>query len=197
MSFSIVAEFGLLAAATMLYAALADLLLMPILLMHLRLATVWDIAALEPTAGPGQLPAGGMSQFAVKKVVVLSDIEAFAPGEIIIRQGTVSRGMYVVLAGSADISIEREGITLDLGRIGPGDIVGEIGFSGEGVERTATVTAREPMTVVRLDAASAHQGLRFYPRIAAQLHRNISNLLGARLVESHQRLVDSVRMHGG
>ena len=36
-NFSIVAQFGLLAATTMIYAAVADLLIMPILLKHLRL----------------------------------------------------------------------------------------------------------------------------------------------------------------
>ncbi|MGE0485998.1 MAG: MMPL family transporter [Gammaproteobacteria bacterium] len=195
--FSVVREFGLLAAATMVYAAVADLLLMPILLMHLRLATVWDIVALELDRDVlVNCPLfRGMSQFAVKKVVVLSDIETFQPGEVIIEQGAVSRGMYVVLKGRGGVSITRDGITLDLDQIGPGDIVGEIGFSGEGVERTATVTAREPMTVVRLDAESTHKGLRFYPRIAAGLHRNISNILGARLLDSHRRLMDSVSMH--
>ena len=48
---------------------------------------------------------------------------------------------------------------------------------------------------LRLDAESAHKGLRFYPRIDARLHQNISNILGARLRESHQRLMDSVRMN--
>ncbi len=195
--FSIVAQFGMLAAATMLYAAVADLLVTPILLQHLRLATVWDIVALQLDREVlVNCPLfQGMSQFAVKKVVVLSNIQDFAPGELIIRQGSVSRGMYVVLQGYGDVSITRDDINLNIDEIGPGDIVGEIGFSGQGVERTATVTAREPMTVVRLDADSAQKGLRFYPRIAAQLHRNISNILGARLLESHQRLMDSVRMN--
>ncbi len=195
-NFSIVAQFGLLAATTMLYAAVADLLIMPILLRHLRLATVWDIVALQLDRDVlVKCPLfQGMSQFDVKKVVVLSDIEEFEPGATIIEQGTVSRGMYVVLKGYGDVSIQRDDLNLNIDEIGPGDIVGEIGFSGIGVERTATVTAREPMAVVRLDADGARKGLRFYPRIAARLHQNISNILGARLLESHQRLMDSVRM---
>lgn len=195
-SFSIVAQFGLLAAATMIYAAMADLLLMPILLRHLRLATVWDIVALQLDRRVlVDCPLfRNMSQFAVKKVVVLSHIQDFAPDEVVIRQGEVSRGMYVILKGHADITIERDDISLNIDEIGPGNIVGEIGFSGEDVERTATVTAREPLTVVRLDAEGTRKGLRFYPRIAARLHRNISVILGERLLESHQRLMDSVRM---
>lgn len=195
-SFSIVAQFGLLAAATMIYAAMADLLVMPILLRHLRLATVWDIVALQLDRRVlVDCPLfRNMTQFAVKKVVVLSNIQDFEPEEVVIRQGEVSRGMYVILRGHADITIERDDISLNIDEIGPGDIFGEIGFSGEGVERTATVTARDPLTVVRLDAEGSRKGLRFYPRIAARLHRNISIILGERLLESHQRLMDSVRM---
>lgn len=196
-NFSIVAQFGLLAAMTMLYAAVADLLIMPILLKHLRLATVWDIVALELDRDVlVKCPLfKNMSQFDVKKVVVLSDIVEFAPGEVMIEQGTRSRGMFVVLKGHGDVSIKRDDISLDIDEIGPGDIVGEIGFSGIDIERTATVTANSPMAVVRLDAEGAHKGLRFYPRIAARLHQNISNILGARLLESHQRLMDSVSMN--
>ncbi len=195
-NFSIVAQFGLLAAATMIYAAVADLLIMPILLRHLRLATVWDIVALQLDRDVlVNCPLfSGMSQFDVKKVVVLSNMQDYDNGETVIQQGTVSSGMYVILQGRANISIEREDINLDIDEIGPGDIVGEIGFSGENVERTATVTAKEPMTVVRLEAESTRKGLRFYPSIAARLHQNISNILGARLLESHQRLMDLVKM---
>lgn len=196
-NFSIVAQFGMLAAMTMIYAAIADLLIMPILLKHLRLATVWDIVALELDREVlVNCPLfRGMSQFDVKKVVVLSNIQEFQPGETIIEQGTVSRGMFVVLKGHGDVSIARDDINLTIDEIGPGDIVGEIGFSGTDVERTATVKARDPMTVVRLDAESAKKGLRFYPRIAAALHQNISNILGARLLESHRRLMDSVSLN--
>ena len=195
-NFSIVAQFGLLAGATVIYAAVADLLIMPILLRHLRLATVWDIVALQLDR---QVLVNcplfrGMSQYQVKKVVVLSHIEDYVCGEVIIQQGTVSSGMYVVLKGRASISITRDEINLDIDEIAPGDIVGEIGFSGDTVERTATVTATEPMTVVRLEADGTRKGLRFYPRIAARLHQNISNILGARLLESHQRLIDSMTM---
>ena len=195
-NFSIVAQFGLLAAATMIYAAVADLLIMPILLRHLRLATVWDIVALQLDRNVlVNCPLfSGMSQFDVKKVVVLSNMQDYDTGETVIQQGTVSSGMYVILQGRANISIK--GVALALDEIGPGDIVGEIGFSGENVERTATVTATEPMTVVRLAAESTRKGLRFYPRIAARLHQNISNILGSRLVESHQRYIKVLHESG-
>ena len=195
-NFRIVAQFGLLASATMIYAAVADLLIMPILLRHLRLATVWDIVALQLDR---QVLVNcplfrGMSPYAVKKVVVLSNMQDYVHGEVVIQQGTVSSGMYVVLQGRAKVSITRDDINLDIDEIGPGDIVGEIGFSRENVERTATITAKEAMTVVRLEAESTRKGLRFYPRIAARLHQNISNILGKRLRGLHQQLIDKEKL---
>ncbi len=195
-SFNITAQFGLLAAATMVYAAMAELLITPIVLKHLRLATVWDIVALKLdrqvlVSCPLFL---GMSEYDVRKIVVLSDIQEFAADAVVIEQGSVSRGMYVILQGDADVEIEKEGLHLNVDTLEPGDLFGEIGFSGEGIERTATIVARTPLTVVRFDASSARKGLRFYPGIATRLHQNISIVLGQRLVESHRRLLDATRI---
>ena len=192
--FSVVAKFGLLAAATMMYALVSDLLVMPILLQHLRLATVWDIVGLQLDRDVlVRCPLfKGMSPYATKKVVLLSAMQDFEPGETIIEKQTRSSGMYVVLKGEAQVQFEKGEVRLDIDNLKPGDVFGEIGFSGEDVERTASVIAVEPMTVVQIDAETARKGLRFYPRIAARLHQNISNILGQRLVESHGRLADYV-----
>jgi len=198
-NFSIVAEFGLLAAATMLYALISDLLVMPILLKHLRLATVWDIVALQLDREVlVRCPLfQGMSQYETKKVVLLSAMQDFEEGEVVIEKGSRSSGMYVVLKGEAQVQFQRGELQLDIDNLKGGDVFGEIGFSGEDVERTATVIAAKPMTVVRIDAAGARKGLRFYPRIAARLHQNISNILGQRLGEAHERLADVVNLHVG
>lgn len=189
-NFRIVAEFGLLAAGTMVYAAVSDLLLMPILLKHLRLATVWDIVALEiDHAVLERCPLfAGMSPYQVKKLILLSEIVEFASGQILLRQGEVSSGMFVLLKGNVDVIIENNGTLITVDQIDAGGIIGEIGFAS-GVARTATITATTAVTAVRLDALRAQKGLRFYPGIAIRLSRNITKVLGTRLFESHQRLL--------
>jgi CRP-like cAMP-binding protein len=102
--------------------------------------------------------------------------------------------MYVVLEGTVEILIEREGEALCIDTGGPGGVYGEIGFSGGDVARTASVRATSAVTAVRLDASRTQRGLRFYPGIAIRLYRNISSVLGARLRDSHQRLL---RASGG
>jgi predicted RND superfamily exporter protein len=198
-SFSVVAQFGLLAAAAMIYAMFADLLLMPILLRRLRLATVWDIIALKLDRKMliKCLLFQGMSPYQIKKVALLSHMQDFEEGEIIIKHGEHSSGMYVLLKGSAQIQFDKDNLTLDIDALKPGDVFGEIGFSGGDVERIASVVAMEPVSVVRLDASSTQKGLRFYPRLAARLHRNIGVILGMRLVESHNRLADAVSQRAG
>ncbi|MEZ0148243.1 MAG: MMPL family transporter [Candidatus Reddybacter sp.] len=193
-SFSVVAQFGLLAAAAMIYAMVSDLLLMPILLRKLRLATVWDIVALKLDRDVLiKCPLfQGMSAYQTKKVALLSHMQDFDTGETILRRGEHSSGMYVLLKGTVQVQFDKDELTIDLDVLKPGDVFGEIGFSGTDVERTATVVAIAPISVVRLDEVSIEKGLRFYPRLASRLHRNISNILGARLVESHDRLADAV-----
>ena len=95
------------------------------------------------------------------------------------------------MEGAGTATLDDQGARIELGRFTPGHVFGEIGFAGDGVERTATVTATEPTTVVRLDAVSARKGLRFYPRIAARLYRNIGNILGERLGDANRRLAQS------
>lgn len=190
-NFRIIAEFGLLAAGTMVYAAFSDLLLMPILLKHLRLATVWDIIALKIDAEVlTRCPLfTGMSPYQVKKLILLCEIVEFPREQTILKQGEVSSGMFVLLKGLVDVTLEKDGTHLKIDQGHAGDIFGEIGFAGTGVARTATITATTPVTAVRIDATRAHKGLRFYPGIATQLFRNISKILGTRLLESHQRLL--------
>ena len=198
-SFSVVAQFGLLAAAAMIYAMVSDLMLMPILLRRLRLATVWDIVALKLDRDVlVNCPLfQGMSPYQTKKVALLSHMQDFESGETILKRGEHSSGMYVLLSGTAQVQFDKEALSLDLDVLRPGDVFGEIGFSGEDVERTATVIAIDTISVVRLDETSTQKGLRFYPRLASRLHRNISNILGARLVESHDRLADAVKERAG
>ena len=194
-NFSVVAQFGALAAGAMLYAMVSDLLLMPILLRRLRLATVWDIVALKLDRDVlvNSPLFKGMSPYQTKKIALLSHMQDFEAGETIIKRGERSQGMYVLLKGTAQVQFDKDDLTLDIDVLKPGDVFGEIGFSGTDVERTASVVAIEPLSVVRLDETSTQKGLRFYPGLASRLHRNISNILGRRLVESHGRLASVVQ----
>ena len=105
------------------------------------------------------------------------------------RQGEVSSGMFVILKGRVEVLIEKDGQPLKIDDGEPGDIFGEVGFAGTHVARTATVRAVSAVAAVRIESDRVQKGLRFYPRIAMRLYRNISAVLGSRLLDSHQRLL--------
>ncbi len=188
--FKIIAEFGLLAAGTMIYAAICDLLLMPILLKHVRLATVWDILALEIDANVLKTCPlfVNMSSYQVKKLILLSEVTSFTPGQVMITEGESSAGMYVIVKGDVSVSIRQGDADMVIAEGHAGELFGEVGFSVQGAPRTATIVAKTAVTAVRLEAAKTQKGLRLYPSIERSIFRNISAVLGARLQESHERL---------
>jgi CRP-like cAMP-binding protein/Zn-dependent protease len=71
-----------------------------------------------------------------------------APGEAILEQGEVGDAFYAIGSGKADVVRDGELVAV----LGPGDHFGEVALL-EHVPRNATVLARTPMRVFRLDTA--------------------------------------------
>ena len=75
--------------------------------------------------------------------------------------------------------------------MGPGSVIGEIAFVRKGIERTATVRALEPVSVMTMEWESTQKGLKFYPRIASMLNTNIARILGSRLAKTTEDLAEA------
>src|SRR5262245_25630094 len=70
----------------------------------------------------------------------------FAPGDPVIRQGTLAASAFLILDGVADISVvERSGLR-KLGNAGPGILLGELAMIS-GHHYSVTATARSLLTV--------------------------------------------------
>jgi hypothetical protein len=191
--FAIVSQFGVLAAATMIFALFADLLVTPVLLRQIRIVGVWDVAALNinKEALLKSPLFRDMSVFKIKKTILLSRAQEFITDEMIIEQGTQTKNMYVVLTGKVEVVVRSgEGREVQLCVLGPGEVFGEVGFAGE-ILRTATVRAVDTTHVMSLDYEMTRNALRFYPHIASQLYHNISYILSARLAQANHRLETS------
>jgi len=187
--FNIVAQFGVLAALTMLYALLSDLLVSPLILRRLRLVGVWEIVALNvDTKLLFQSPIfEGMSRYQIRKAILLGQVRRYEPGDTLLRQGERSRALYVVLRGEAVVeSIGRDGARTPIREVGPGGVVGEIGFA-EAVDRTADASATTPVLALELERAAMDKALRFHPRIASMLYSNTLRLMSARFAEQMRK----------
>lgn len=181
-NFTLVAQFGALSAATMLFSIFANLLITPIIMSRIRLVGLHQILAL--TSQKGVLDHSplfeGMTDYQVRKAILISELHEFGAGELLIEQGSIGRNMYLILSGEAEV-VRRDGDkSKHIASLCPGQVFGEIGFIRE-TKRTADVRALTPVSVLRFDFEKIRKDLKFFPRIVAKINYNISCILGERL----------------
>jgi CRP-like cAMP-binding protein len=109
---------------------------------------------------------------------------AFAPQEVIFREGDDSDTCYIVRSGHAcAIRQHSDGRMITLARFGPGDIFGELAmFDDE--RRSATVEAIDALSTVAIPGSAMRTVLRRHPEIAVKL----VIALGRRLRAANERL---------
>ena len=89
-------------------------------------------------------------------------------GTEVIRQGAPADRFYLVAAGRLRVSQARDGTSVTLRELGPGDVFGEIGLL-ERTPRTATVTALEDGSLLALDGRSFFQLVGSGPGLSTRL----------------------------
>ncbi|MCG8379979.1 MAG: MMPL family transporter, partial [Proteobacteria bacterium] len=100
-NFTIVAQFGALAAATMLFSIFANLLITPIIMARIRLVGLYQILAMSidrhvlDTSPLLQ----NMSDYQRRKAILISEIHEFEKGDLLVEQDTIGRDMYLILSG--------------------------------------------------------------------------------------------------
>jgi small-conductance mechanosensitive channel/CRP-like cAMP-binding protein len=97
----------------------------------------------------------------------------YGKGERIIAQGDPGESMYVLSSGIAQVSVERDGRTSDLGELVSGECFGEISLL-TGNRRTASVTAKTDCDIVEIDQSAMRDLLKQYPRLADHLSETLS-----------------------
>ena len=183
-NFTVVAQFGALAAATMLISIFANLLITPIIMERVRLVCLYHIVALKlDNAVLDKSPLfKDMSNYQRRKAILISELHEFQPGEKLVRQGDMGRSMYMILSGEVGVVRHDGDKTRVLAELHGGEIFGEIGYM-RSIERTADVTALTIVTALRFDYTRMQQDLKFFPNIVAQMNNNISAILGERLAD--------------
>ena len=105
----------------------------------------------------------------------------FVSGDMMTRQGAVAHGLYLVVAGEADVWLETSAGREHLATIASGGVFGEMGMM-TGEPRTATVTARTDVICYRLDKEGFAEIIGGRPDVA----EGISRILARR----QEQLVD-------
>jgi len=183
-NFTVIAQFGALAAITMLFSIYANLLITPIIMARVRLIGLYQIIGM--TVDKKVLEESplfkNMTNYQRRKAVLISELSEFEEGDLLVEQGTIGRDMYLILSGEADV-IRRDGDdSHKLATLQAGTIFGEIGYIRE-TERTADVKALTKISALRFDYERMQKDLKFFPNIVAKLNFNISYILGERLAD--------------
>ena len=184
-NFTVVAQFGALAAATMLISIFANLLITPIIMERVRLVGLYQIIAMnvDEDVLDGSPLFNGMTRYQRKKAILISELHEFQPGEKLVEQDTTGRSMYMILEGEADVIRRDDDHSRKIASLTAGQVFGEIGYI-RAVERTADVTATSAVAALRFDYERMQKDLKFFPNIVAQLNFNISAILGERLADT-------------
>lgn len=183
-NFTIVAQFGALAAATMLFSIFANLLITPIIMTRIRLVGLYQILSMsiDRDVLNNSPLLQNMSNYQRRKAILISELHEFEKGELLVEQDTIGRNMHLILSGEVEV-IRRDGNeSHSLAILKPGQVFGEVGYIRE-TERTADVVAIEKVSALRFNYERMEKDLKFFPNIVAKLNFNISHILGERLAD--------------
>jgi len=189
-SFKPTAVFGIMMAITMLSALVGDLILLPSLMQHVQLVTLWDLVRLKL----GQEPAKGiplfkgLSRTEVHYLILAGSLKKIEAGEVLFRKGDPSNSMYTLISGQMDVLDTVSDNTACLGatserlinRMKAGDVLGEMGLL-RAAPRSATVVACEPVELLPINWAMIKRLQWLYPPTSRKFMYNLLTILCGRV----------------
>lgn len=100
-------------------------------------------------------------------------------GAVVLHKGSPSRSLLIVEQGALEVRDEALGETVVLASIGPGEVVGEVGFV-DGRARTHDVYARESCRLRRLTREAFLKLVQDDPQLFAKLAVGLAELVAGR-----------------
>ena len=94
----------------------------------------------------------GLDDDLLGRIAAVVQTETLGPGETLVTEGSIGADLYFVRDGTFVVTVRDGEAAAEVGRLGPGDVVGETQLIAGG-RRTATVTALERCTVLGLPHA--------------------------------------------
>lgn len=189
-SFEPTAIFGILMAITMISALVGDLVLLPSLLLHAELVTLWDLLRLKLGKDPGfGIPLfNGLSRTQIHYIIMAGTLKKIDAGQVLFYKGEQSASMCAIVTGAMDV-VERENedepytandVYKQINRLGAGDIVGEMGLL-RSAPRSATVVATEPGEYLEINLKMIKRLQWLYPPTANRFFFNLMQILCDRI----------------
>jgi len=118
----------------------------------------------------------------LKALVEIADLMEIPAHDLLIREGSLGHGMYIIIDGYLDIKIHDNSIA----KLGPGDIVGELALLVP-IARSADVISLTKSVLFRLRRKEFLALLEHQPLIGL----NALKVLAARIVHLNEQLTES------
>ncbi|TVR74139.1 MAG: hypothetical protein EA408_03345 [Marinilabiliales bacterium] len=118
----------------------------------------------------------GLEPEVFNKVVASFTTRVFSVGEKLSKQDKSGEGLFVILRGN--VIVEMGNSVIDI--LGPGTVIGEMAPL-MGVSRTATVTAEQPVTALKLPVKMMEKLMKESPELELRLWK----IAGSRFVENY------------
>ncbi|MBI9075139.1 MAG: MMPL family transporter [Desulfatibacillum sp.] len=196
-SFQPTALFGAMMAVTMLAALVGDLVLLPSMMLHVPLVTLWDMVRLRMGRDPDKgLPIfKGLTRHQIHCVLLAGGIREMAPGQVLFRKGDPSVSMYAILSGNLEVRDSMNAMDstdnfqrhMHVALLPAGDIVGEMGLVRE-APRSATVVAGKDVELLEINRKMIKRLQWLYPPAAFRLFFNLMGILADRLEKTTHSL---------
>jgi small-conductance mechanosensitive channel/CRP-like cAMP-binding protein len=129
-----------------------------------------------------------LSDEQLNQLVMQARLSTFGRGEPVIQEGAAGDSMFVLLRGAANVSISKNGSTIQVATLGAGDCFGEMSLL-TGEPRSATVRADGDCYVMEIGKPIMADVLRSAPECLEQL----SELLAQRKMETEGILKEASR----
>ncbi len=189
-SFKPTAIFGVMMMITAVSALIGDLILLPSLIQHVEVVTLWDLLRLKLGKEP---PEGiplfkGLSQKQVHYIIMAGSLKKIEAGEILFHKGDPSDYMYAIVSGAMDVfdpgnadeaNGNFEGRKL-INQLKTGDVLGEMGFL-RSVPRSASVIATETVELLQMNWKMIRRLQWLYPPTGHRFFLNLMTLICDRL----------------
>ena len=123
-------------------------------------------------------------------------IRNYRPGESVFTQGELGVGMYIILKGHVDISVENSESSKDessgifVTRLGPGDFFGEISLVEDNGLRTASATASDTVSVIGFFKPDLNEVIARNPASGVKIMTRLAQVLGRRLQGTSDKVTD-------
>ncbi|MEE8444030.1 MAG: cyclic nucleotide-binding domain-containing protein [Alphaproteobacteria bacterium] len=128
----------------------------------------------------------------LKLLAFTSERLSYSDGDVLCRQGDQGDAAFVIIEGTAEVSIETDKGPLTVATLTDHDLVGEIAILCD-VPRTATVTASGPLEALRITKELFYQLIAEFPEIAVEIMRELAR----RLESSNAQLREAVAAGAG